>query len=68
MSYSLNQVNEAVEFLHKHGCKRDSGAWLTRDFEILSADPVKAAKRLRSLLIEKSHRDESGASRKLTRG
>lgn len=68
MSYSLNQVNEAVEFLHKHGCKRESGAWLTRDYEILSVDPVKAAKRLRSLLIEQSHRDDSGGLRKITRG
>lgn len=63
----LDKLNETVEFLRKHGARRDSGVWLSRDQEILSADPIKAARRLRSLLIEKSHRDKDGGLRKQTR-
>lgn len=67
MSYSLNEVNAAVEFLKKNGARRDSGAWLGRDYEVLSSDPVKAARRLRRMLIENSHRDKDGAARTLHR-
>lgn len=64
---ALAEINDAVEFLAKHGARRDSGVWLSRDYEILSADPIKAARRLRSMLIEKSHRDKDGGLRKQTR-
>lgn len=64
---AIDEMNGAIEFLRKHAARRDSGMWLSRDQEILSADPIKAARRLRSLLIEKSHRDKDGGLRKQTR-
>lgn len=65
---ALSEANSAISFLGKHGAMRTNGTWLTRDYEVLHAEPVEAAKRLRALLIEKSHRDERGGLRKITRG
>ena len=67
MTYSLNEVNGAIAFLGKHGAKRANGVWLSKGWEVLHAEPIEAARRLRSLLIEKSHRDASGEKRTLHR-
>lgn len=67
MNNALSEVNSAISFLSKHECKRANGVWLSKSWEVLHAEPVEAAKRLRSLLIEKSHRDESGEKRTLHR-
>lgn len=64
---SLAEIDSAITFLAKHGARRTNGAWLSRDCLVLSADPVKAARRLRRLLIENSHRDASGEMRTLHR-
>jgi len=64
---ALAEVNDAIEFLGKHNCRRANGVWLSKGWEVLHAEPVEAAKRLRALLIERSHRDESGEKRTLHR-
>lgn len=63
---ALAEIDSAIEFLKTHGARRVNAAWM-RDYEVLGGDPIKAAKRLRRLLIERGHKDESGALRVLHR-
>ena len=47
-------LQTAVEYLHKHGCVRQCGRWMQGDV-VLASDPIESARLLRRKLIQQEH-------------
>jgi len=55
-SKSLNELDLAIDYLRQHGAARNSaaGQWMLPDGIALGANPIIAAKALRTALIKKT--------------
>lgn len=64
-SKSLNELDCAIDYLRQHGAARDAvcGQWTLPDGVALGANPILAAKALRTALIRKTIDDTQRTGR-----